>query len=263
VCSITVRIHRLSYPQAKISCVRSIKHTMHLFAATTEDGWRPGIGDPTVMGWVTVAAYFIVAVLCFRAYTFARPPTIFDSRTITRIWLGLGLLFIALGINKQLDLQSLFTQIGRSIAKAEGWYGKRHEVQALFIAILSLGGLITIIWLFWLIRHATKTYGLALIGTIFTITFIIIRAASFHGVDQMLGWSLLGVEMNWLLELSGITCVGVAAVLEIRRSSADRQRRKSMNDAHQRWNQTLRTNGRALVTSQPRRVQAARRRNPN
>jgi hypothetical protein len=226
---------------------------MFVLAATTNDGWRPGIGDPTVMGWLTVIAYFGVAVLCLRAYKVAAPPTIFHSRGITRIWLALALLFIALGINKQLDLQSLFTHIGRSIARDTGWYGRRREVQAVFIVMLILGGSASIIWLFWLTRHALKTYGLALLGAIFTITFIIIRAASFHRVDEILGWSLLGVEMNWALELSGIGCVGIAAALTIRRAAGDRQRKHSMNEAHRRWTHTLCSrDNRSLTTSTAR-----------
>lgn len=219
---------------------------MQLLAATTEDGWRPGIGDPTIMGWLTVAAYFIVAVLCLRAYKTARPPTIFDSGAITRIWLGLGLLFIALGTNKQLDLQSLLTQMARAIVREAGWYEHRRQLQAAFIIALVLGGSMAIIWLFWLTRHALKTYGLALAGAVFTITFVIVRAASFHRVDEMLGWTMLGVEMNWALELSGIACVGAGAALTIRHAAAERRRNQSLRDAHQRWTQTIR--GRTQTT---------------
>ena len=32
-----------------------------LLAAVEGGRWKPGIGDPTVMGWVTVAAYFVTA----------------------------------------------------------------------------------------------------------------------------------------------------------------------------------------------------------
>ena len=213
-----------------------------LFAATTDDGWRSGIGDPTFMGWLTVAAYFIVAGLCWRAYRVDKPPSMFQPRSITRIWLGLGLLFIALGINKQLDLQSLFTQIGRSIARQEGWYGNRREVQSIFIATLALGGALAIVWLFWMTRNALRTYGLALVGALFTVTFIIIRAASFHRIDEMLGWSYLGVEMNWVLELSGIACVGAGAAMTIRRHAFERQQRRQMRAAYERWDHAIRGN---------------------
>src|SRR5882672_1117833 len=40
--------------------------------SSTGDGWigdwSPGIGDPTVMGWLTVAAYFAASWLCVRAF---------------------------------------------------------------------------------------------------------------------------------------------------------------------------------------------------
>ena len=34
---------------------------------TADGGWEPGIGDPTLMGWFTVFAYFGTALLCYRA----------------------------------------------------------------------------------------------------------------------------------------------------------------------------------------------------
>lgn len=30
--------------------------------------WAPGIGDPNVMGWITVVAYLSVAYLCFAVH---------------------------------------------------------------------------------------------------------------------------------------------------------------------------------------------------
>ena len=39
-----------------------------MFLAFTEaDHWRPGIGDPTFMGWLTVVAYFTAVPLCWMA----------------------------------------------------------------------------------------------------------------------------------------------------------------------------------------------------
>ena len=228
---------------------------MLLLAVTTADGWRPGIGDPTFMGWFTVVAYVTVAFLCWRAYRVAKPPSVFDSRSITRIWLGLCLLFVMLGINKQLDLQSLVTQIGRSMAREEGWYARRREAQAIFIVLLALGGSSVIIWLFWLTRNALKTYGMALIGATFTVVFVIIRAASFHRFDEMLGWSFVGLEMNWILELSGIACVGASAVQTLRRAAAERHSREARRDAHLRWDHAIRGTTHSASVLAPRQAQ--------
>ena len=78
--------------------------------------WRPGIGDPTFMGWLTVAAYAIAA---FTALLAARragraPGTTRGSRGM---WLLVAAFMALLCLNKQLDLQSLLTDIGRQLSK--------------------------------------------------------------------------------------------------------------------------------------------------
>ena len=49
-------------------------------------------------------------------------------------------MLIVLGINKQLDFQTLLTEIGRKIAHAQGWYEQRQEVQVIFVSLLMLIG---------------------------------------------------------------------------------------------------------------------------
>ena len=70
--------------------------------------WRPGIGDPSFMGWLTVAAY---AGAAFTAWIAARrtsraPGTVGGSRGT---WILVTILMVLLCLNKQLDLQSLAT----------------------------------------------------------------------------------------------------------------------------------------------------------
>ena len=55
-------------------------------------------------------------------------------------WLTLALLLLFLGINKQLDLQTLLNDIGRRKARAEGWYGNRRYYQTMFIAAVTVLG---------------------------------------------------------------------------------------------------------------------------
>ena len=56
---------------------------------------------------------------------------------------------------------------------------------------------------------------LALVGLVFLITFIMIRAVSFHHFDQVIKLSLAGIRMNWILELSGIFCILISASMNI------------------------------------------------
>ncbi|WP_107671344.1 hypothetical protein [Cyanothece sp. BG0011] len=169
--------------------------------------WRPGIGDPTIMGWVTVLCYFITALLCFKCGQKHKNDYLF--------WWPLALLLIILGINKQLDLQSWLTIVGKKMAIEQGWYEKRRLVQKDFI--ISLIAISGAIFMFIMQRMKTKIkqFILPILGIVFLLIFIIIRATSFHHVDQLLGWKLGEIRVNWLLELGGISCLAIAACKEI------------------------------------------------
>ena len=92
-----------------------------------EFNWRPGIGDPTIGGWVTVALYLLAVWSTWQ--TCDR----LDGGGESRTWRAISVMFIALGLNKQLDLQTAFTEIGRMVAVQQGWYGERQIVQVWFI----------------------------------------------------------------------------------------------------------------------------------
>lgn len=173
-----------------------------LFAFTDGDRWRPGIGDPTFVGWLTVVAYFATAYLCWRA----SGNTLY-GRKVRWFWNGLAILLIFLGINKQLDLQTELTFLGRDFAKATGWYENRRVVQGIFIVLIALGGMLVTATLFWIYRFELKRLWAALAGLGFLLSFIVIRAASFHHVDEFLHFAPGGFRMNWLLELGSIAAI--------------------------------------------------------
>lgn len=184
---------------------------------TADGGWRPGIGDPTFIGWFTVFAYLAAAVACFRAWQrVARAST--RSRTLSHVWLLFAVLMLALGINKQLDLQSLFTVVGRQLALDHGWYEQRRAVQALFIRAVAVAGLLTLFAGAWLVRRHLADVWLAGLGAVFIVVFVVVRASSFHHVDTLLSGTLGGARVNWILELGGIALVFAGARRYARRS---------------------------------------------
>ena len=175
--------------------------------------WRPQIGDPSFMGWLTVVAYGIAAFTAFAAAR--RGGRALGLTNGSRgMWLIVATLLSFLCLNKQLDLQSLLTDIGRIFAWQQGWYQERREYQKWFVlAVLAVSFLTTILLFFiysqfWL-KHFLLSFGLA-----FLLTFIVVRAISFHHVDTMLKSSIGGVKMNWFLELSGIGLVWLAAAMD-------------------------------------------------
>ncbi|MEQ9482118.1 hypothetical protein [Coleofasciculus sp. F4-SAH-05] len=189
---------------------------MQLFAVIINGHWQPGIGDPTFMGWFTVVAYFITALLCLIN---ALPhPLVFPLQRVSQIrWLwGLfAILLLLLGINKQLDLQSLVTVVGKELALSQGWYQQRRMVQTQFIVGIVVAALVLVSVIGRAIYAERRTYRLALLGLIFLSCFIVIRASSFHHIDALIGWQVVGLRMNWILEIGGIACIAIAAIRTI------------------------------------------------
>lgn len=170
--------------------------------------WSPGIGDPTVGGWLTVILYFVAAWRAFRT----RRWLAVRARSERRTWWILGVLLVALGINKQLDLQSALTEFGRMLATEQGWYERRGEVQRTFIVVIALLFGAGMVGLVLAMRRAPKPTRVAVGGLCLVFAFVVIRAASFHHVDYFLRSVWLGVRVNWVLEIAGILIILIAAI---------------------------------------------------
>ena len=112
-----------------------------LIAAVDDAGnWHFGIGDPTPMGWFILFAYMVATVLAGTAWV-AEHKRRLDGRIASpKFWLVLTVLLLFLGINKQLDLQTLLQDTVRRMAKANRWYDNRRIYQAIFIALVVAAG---------------------------------------------------------------------------------------------------------------------------
>lgn len=182
----------------------------------SEISWRPTIGDPNFMGWFTVAAYGFCAVLAAVASWRKQAGDSPAVRRMKRLWLGVAFLMACLCVNKQLDLQSLFTDIGRVISRHEGWYEQRREFQKWFVLGVLAGSGFFAYWFIWRYREFWVKHRLLAGGLLFLLTFIVVRAISFHHFDMVISSRLLGVKMNWVFELTGILLVSLAAAKELR-----------------------------------------------
>lgn len=191
----------------------------------TQERWQPTIGDPHIMGWVTVAGYGVAALATFltllntRRYPLARTERLF--------WYCLVPALAFLMFNKQLDLQTLLTAIARCEAQISGWYTDRRPVQVAFIYTLIVAGLIIISALAYWLRHTFSRLWLVLLGTVFLVTFVLVRAVGFHSVDVLIGTQLAGWRLNWIFELGGISLVVMGCILYNRKILSMRARSAS------------------------------------
>lgn len=169
--------------------------------------WSPQIGDPTLAGWATVAAYGLCCLLALLLLRRRLKP-------MERLfWALMSALMLALAINKQLDLQSLLTAMGRCISQHQGWYDERRAVQIGFIKVL-LGVTITILLLgFWLMRKHLRRNGLALLGLGLVAGFVAVRAIGFHHFDAFINSrTFLDLRFNFVLEISGLILIAINAL---------------------------------------------------
>ncbi len=175
--------------------------------------WSPTIGDPSIIGWVTVFAYIVAALVSALVLKLG-------AGNRRAFWYLITLALVLLAVNKQLDLQSAMTAIGRCMAKIQGWNEDRRVVQVVFIFAISALSLILALAVAWNLRGGLEQTWLAFFGFAFLLTFVVVRAAGFHDFDRLIGFEISGVRMNWLMELTGIIMISLNAFLLIWHSPA-------------------------------------------
>jgi hypothetical protein len=168
--------------------------------------------DPSGFAWFIVAAYFAGALAAFAASRSA-------SRIEARFWVGVSLLLILLGFNKELDLQSLLTEFGRTLTRAIGIYEQRRLLQGLFLLLLGGAATFGILRLTRMLRRSSVPAKTAAAGIVMLFTFILLRAASFHHIDEWVTVDVRGLRSGWWLELVGIVVIALAALAHRSESS--------------------------------------------
>jgi hypothetical protein len=193
---------------------------MHARVDSQNDGhWHLQAGDPTVLGWLTLVAYLLAALACWRASRTCR----FGARMLERVhvdeaanqlrlaawWLAAGVLMLTLGLNKELDLQTLIGEWGKQMALDQGWYPERRSVQRLFVLLFGTALLVGLGAAAFLLRHVLDRIAPALIGIALVFVYIGGRAMLFLVLRDRPVAGLLSI--SWPLELAGIALVAWSA----------------------------------------------------
>jgi hypothetical protein len=188
-------------------------------------------GHLTALGWTTFALYLIAALLSFRAAAAALVrgrSSVVSSQTAdvnskpssetARVWVWLGVILAALGLNKELDLQTWFIELGRQAAGREHLSESRAGLHVLFF--LAFVSVLVVLILLVMLRFSAvvgsfvRQLPLAAGGCALVGAYIVIRAASIDRVDLMLGFDFERIPLLWLLEAGGLLLITVQAVCQ-------------------------------------------------
>lgn len=176
--------------------------------------WRPEWGDPTLSGYVLTAAYAGAVVLGLVLLASRRLPA-----KLRRFWWFTTGLYLLIGINKQLDLQTLLTMVGRRFVLYEGWDEQRHLLGAVFVAVLALLAAVSLPAWWRSLRTAEAPERHALGSVALLVLFVLLRAATFRGVAPVpeAAWNVL--HLHRILELACVVLMIVAMKERLSRRS--------------------------------------------
>lgn len=168
--------------------------------------WTIGIGDPTKIGWLTVAIY-LIAVIC--ALRQARISKVLGANAA--LWYCLAAFLLFLGVNKQLDLQSWFMQSMKGQAIDHRWYAHRRSAQLAFIMFLGVGLLIALISLRFFLAKSWRSYKITWLGIMLLCLFILLRAATFEHFNSYINREIFSTTSYALLEIGALLLIILGA----------------------------------------------------
>jgi predicted RNA-binding Zn-ribbon protein involved in translation (DUF1610 family) len=170
------------------------------FSATADGRWHAG--DPTIFGWLTVVVYFAAVARCFVK---SKESKFFGGNY--KFWLYLAALLFFLGINKQLDLQSWFTEMMRNRAHAYGWYAYRQSVLLGAIGLLGVGILLTMISFRLYLANSWRNYKITWAGLIVLAMLVLFGLFSSKLSDVLTNQDILGLNINAVIEIIAVLLI--------------------------------------------------------
>ena len=163
------------------------------------------VGDPTVLGWTTFALYLIAAACSLRCGLIGGKSG--NPSELGHVWRVQAGVFLLLGLNKQLDLQTALIELGRRLTLFAGWYQYRREIQILFFAGLVAMGCVVVVKHSNAMRNFGRKHPLAASGDVLIGAYILIRTIYMDHLGEMMGFDLENVPGLWVAEILGLIFV--------------------------------------------------------
>jgi len=112
-----------------------------------------------------------------------------------------------LGINKQLDFQTVIRNLGRKLALAEGWYAYRRLVQLVFFLTFILALIASCALYYRMLMRFIQQYRLSAVGCSLVALYVLIRIASFEHADHIIGFNMQSWPGLAAIEVSGLLLI--------------------------------------------------------
>ena len=171
--------------------------------------WKFSFDNPTILGWTVVAVYLVAAVCCGRAALKSREHS---TRSLTFIWWAFAVVLVMLGINKQLNLQTLMIVIGQNISNSGDWYGARRQAQLIFALFFAAFSIAALIWLWRQYGPFFRENQLIIAGAIILVLFVVLRAASINHTFALPIFGFKDDQWAWILEITGSALIATGAL---------------------------------------------------
>jgi len=179
-----------------------------------ETGWSFGFNDPSILDGRQRRLFPAAGTSFFLARRAKRRGSL-----LRRFWLGSAAASLLLGLNKQLDLQTLLSKAASRIAEASGWYGQKDLIRFGFAAAAAVAFLAPRV----AVRpEAGFSASQSILWTAIALVllFILVRTSAFDGVFRAIGFRM---DLDWpvhIIELLGVGGLDAALLMEALRERA-------------------------------------------
>ena len=182
---------------------------------------QAGPQHPSLLGWATVAGYaacaaLAIAVLGLRGRDAGRG-----------FWRLAVVVSIALAINEATGAQWAVAALGECVARHNGWYGGRAEVQGALVAMIVVVAAVLFSILIVAARRHMRGNWAAAAGLLLLVDLAGVRMISLHGLNQALDRPVAVISLAAMLEIVGVGLIVLNAVRHILRPPSSRKRRRT------------------------------------
>lgn len=179
--------------------------------------WQQAVFQLNWPHGLVAGAYGAVAWLCFLNARLTK-----EAFGRCSIWCVAVMLLCFLGANVLLQGDVFVTHVVRTLARLQGWYEQRRELQYLLIGLVALSVLV----LGYKTRQRFELYtpsevGMVSAGLLALVLLLAMRTVSAHGTDAVINTRFAGLSTGRLLELLGITSVALGALRNLRQPLAN------------------------------------------